>query len=440
MNFWMGHYSMNRNQAIELIKHYPYKIGHLVGFDKLTLLHNDWIKDFIYGKEDITKKAHRGSYKTTCLAVALCLLIIIKPNDAMLFMRKTDTDITEVVEAVKKMLLHDVVQELVRILYEFDLILYKSTTSEINTNLQTSARGTSQLTGLGISSSLTGKHYERIFTDDIVNIKDRVSKAEREKTKLIYMELQNLKNKGGRIVNTGTTWHKEDAFSVMPDAEIHDCYSTGLLTIDEINDVRSKMTPTLFSANYELKHIASENCLFSNPKFIKQFIKGENGEMVSQIANGFAHIDARYEGDDTTAFTIIKQHKDGKLVGYGKMFDKHVNDCKREIYTLHELYQAGTIAVETNADKGYLARDLNADGKPTMSYHESQNKFIKISTYLYKYWDKIHWIEETDPNYINQILDYQEGQGHDDCADSASSLIRIITNGSYTKVTGKRPF
>ena len=46
--------------------------------------------------------------------------------------------------------------------------------------------------GMGVNASLTGKHFERIFTDDIVNLKDRISHAEREHTKLVYMELQNV--------------------------------------------------------------------------------------------------------------------------------------------------------------------------------------------------------------------------------------------------------
>lgn len=56
---------------------------------------------------------------------------------------------------------------------------------------------------MGIYASLTGKHADIVITDDIVNIKDRVSRAEREKTKLQYQELQNVKNRGGRFINTG---------------------------------------------------------------------------------------------------------------------------------------------------------------------------------------------------------------------------------------------
>jgi hypothetical protein len=51
-------------------------------------------------------------------------------------------------------------------------------------------------------------------------------------------------------------------------------------------------------------------------------------------------------------------------------------------------------------------------------------KFIKISTYLRKYWNDIIWLEETDADYINEILDYTENAQHDDAPDSASCMIR----------------
>ena len=72
--------------------------------------------------------------------------------------------------------------------------------------------------------------YSNIETQktNIVNMKDRKSKAERERTKLVYQELINIRNPGGRIINTGTPWHKEDAFCLMPAAEKYDCYHTAV--------------------------------------------------------------------------------------------------------------------------------------------------------------------------------------------------------------------
>ena len=170
---------MNSNQEIFLrtIKNNPVKIANKLGFTLLGELHNEWLKSFLFGKNDEALQAHRGSYKTVTISVALALMIVIYPNDSILFMRKTENDITEVMRSVSKMLHSDIMKAIVKVLYNKDLILLKDTNAEISTNLQTSTRGTAQLTGLGSTSSLTGKHYEKIFTDDIINLKDRTSKA-----------------------------------------------------------------------------------------------------------------------------------------------------------------------------------------------------------------------------------------------------------------------
>lgn len=271
------------------------------------------------------------------------------------------------------------------------------------------------MVGLGIGTSITGKHADIVVTDDIVNLKDRISRAEREKTKTQYMELQNIKNRRGRFINTGTPWHKEDAISLMPNVKRYDCYSTGLIARDKLEKLRSQMSDSLFAANYELKHIADKDAMFQNPQFVSD---------ESLIYDGVAHIDAAYDGADGTAFTIFHKLPDGRIIGFGKRWDKHVDDCLTQISLLHKKYRAGTIENEDNADKGYLKKELKDIGLPVHGYHESMNKFVKISTYLRKNWSDIYWLEDTDPEYINEILDYSEYAEHDDSPDSAASLLR----------------
>src|SRR5699024_7999986 len=170
----------------------------------------------LFSKEDMTLQAHRGSYKTTCLSIAIALMIVIYPKQTMMFLRKSDDDVKEVVVQVAKLLRTDIFQSLSYSLYGVGVTLTKESAFEIDTNLNTSTKGSSQLLGVGTGGSLTGKHADVVITDDIVNINDRISKAHRNRTKYIYQELQNIKNRGGRFINTGTPWHKEDAFSLMP--------------------------------------------------------------------------------------------------------------------------------------------------------------------------------------------------------------------------------
>lgn len=403
------------NRLVKLIKQEPVKIANYVGFSKMGELHNEWIKTMLYATEDRTILGHRASYKTTCLSVSLALMMVIYPYKSIIFLRKTDDDVIEVVKQVSNILRTSVFQYISLELYGTDIKFKQDTSFKLDTNLNTSTKGSVQLLGIGINGSLTGKHADIVITDDIVNVKDRISKAEREKTKLVYQELQNVKNRGGRFINTGTPWHKEDCIAtLMPNVTKYDCYSTGLIDRETLEKIRQSMTPSLFSANYELKHIADADALFTNPKFTSD---------ETLIYDGVSHIDASYGGEDGTAYTICKCVGD-KFYMLGKRWNKHVDDCLSEILALQDKYKVGSISCERNADKGYLAKELRNQGMYVEDYSENMNKFIKISTYLRKYWNDIIWLEDTDMDYMNEILDYTENAQHDDSPDSASCMIR----------------
>ncbi len=410
---------MTREQILNLIKERPVEVGHWCGFDKLDDLQNDWLRNFLFRSDDQTLLAHRNSYKTTTLSLFFSLFLLLRPEDNIIYLRKTDADVAEIARQSARMLHSGAFQKMSEVIWQVPLIVTRETGTEIDTSLNHSPRGASQLLGLGLGSSITGKHSNLICTDDIVNTLDRVSAAEREKTKLAYAELQNIRNKGGRLINCGTPWHKDDAISLMPNKRIFDCYSTGIFTKEEIQQKRDSMSASLFAANYELRHIADGNALFSDAHFA-------DAEDTEKIFDGIGHIDAAYGGGDSVAFTIMKQQPDGSFLAYGKLWpEAHVQNCMTDIYNLWSEYRCGTIYCEDNGDKGYLARDLEDLGIPSDTYHEKQNKFLKISTKLKGAWKNIRWIPATDPEYLLQITDYTEQAAHDDAPDSAASLIRI---------------
>ena len=411
---------MTRKQAVEFLTRHPAKLGRALGFTLLTDdLHNGWIRDMVSGKKDETLQAHRGSYKTTCVSLALAIIIILFPKQTTLFLRKTDTDTKEVIEQVRKILTSFIIRVFVWTLYGVELQLIVSNALEISTNLASGPRGTPQLVAQGIGGSLTGKHFDRIFTDDIVNLQDRISKAERDHTKAVYQELQNIKNRGGRIFNTGTPWHIEDAFTLMPNPQRWDCYTTGLISKEELGGIRETMTASLFAANYELRHIASDDVLFFNPR-----VDGDP----AMVEQGISQIDAAYGGDDYTAFTIARK-VGGVYYLYGRLWHRHVDDCKAAIIELRKQFNCGRGYCEDNGDKGYLARDLRRKGENILTYHESMNKHLKITTYLKGEWKKVVFVAGTDQEYINQICDYTEDAEHDDAPDSAGSCLRLLWRG-----------
>lgn len=414
------------------IKKYPYKVARAVGFtDVRKYPHNDWMREIINGKGDYTLLAHRGSYKSSCLSVCIALIMVLFPEKNIIFLRKADNDVTEMVRMVKKALESEALQSLSIILYKKKLILTESTASSITTNLYLSPSGSSQLLGIGLKASITGKHADIVITDDICNISDRISKAERDRTKLQYQELQNIRNRGGRIINTGTRWHADDVFSLVDETHVYDYHATGLISDEKIQEIRNKMTPSLFACNYELRIIASEDVIFTKP---------QTGADPALAEQGLAHIDAAYGGEDYTAFTICRK-TGGKYYVLGKLWHKHVDDCLPEILALREKFNAGRIYNEDNADKGYLNKSLRAKDELTMPYHESMNKFMKIVTYLKAEWLNVYFVTGTDADYINQVCDYFEQAEHDDAPDSLASLIRVLwrrtdSDDNYKSVFG----
>lgn len=273
------------------------------------------------------------------------------------------------------------------------------------------------------------------------NIKDRASHAERERIKNVWMELQNVRNRGGVSIACGTTWHKQDVFSLMPPADVYTCYETGLMTEKEITNLKKTMTPALFAANYELKFIANEDAIFTDIRYLKSsdFTEQEikDGVKPKDLMDGcVAHLDASYGGGDTTALTLMKKLPDGRIIAFGKVWEKHVKHCMNDITMLCNFYNYRTLWMETNGDKGYLAQEFRQRGMKVMTYHEKMNKDVKIQTYLYGSWQDILWLEETDANYVNQIMDYTENAEIVDAPDSGACACRLLTARQAKAIEG----
>ena len=129
-----------KNQAIEdtidIIKHYPYLIARDVGFsDVREKPHNDWMKHIICDEGDYTLLAHRGSYKSSVLSVCIALMMLVFPWKNIIFLRKADNDVSEMIRMVRKALESDVFRKLSIVLYKRPIVLVKASESEITTNL-----------------------------------------------------------------------------------------------------------------------------------------------------------------------------------------------------------------------------------------------------------------------------------------------------------------
>lgn len=416
---------MEKDRALaHLLKQHPVKLAHMLGYDLLREgLHDIWIRDIAYGKHDMTLQAHRGSYKTTSLEVALWVIMLTQPDKTVGFLRKSEADVSEVFSAVEKMLRADVTQDIAEIIYGRPVRITTASSTELSCDIACNVSGVSQVSGYGIGGSLTGKHWDIVCTDDIVTVRDRYSRAERERTKQVYRELQNVKNRGGRIVNTGTPWHKDDAFQLMPEPVRWPWDKTGLIAQKEAETLKKQMTRSLFAANYELRHVAEEGAVF----------EGECQSFTDKelLYDGVMHVDAAYGGKDGTAITCI-QWRDGEPYVHGELYrETHVDKCMARILELHRELRLGTVYMEKNADKGYVADKLEGYRLPVSTYQETENKFIKISTFARGQWSHLRRLQSSakaSREYWDEVMDFTEGAEHDDAPDSLACAIRLHDN------------
>lgn len=406
----------------------PHKLGHDLGYKDLESIHSEWIKYIWYFEkhgpdEEVAIRAHRGSYKTTAIVIigAIWYLLFVDPNASILLLREEQRNAIGTLEEIRDNLFNPVVLALYREIYGIkDYFLKRDTKKSLVVPTKKTKGREGSIDAMGIGSSLTGLHYTHVHTDDIITLKDRVSQPKRDQVKSNVRELRNIINRGYRVSHTGTPWHKDDGWSLIPN--IKD-FPVGKVPIKgfmphEINETLRKLkegtTASLYTANYELKHIANENRFFKDdPKYIKR---------VDRIPF-IGHLDAKYSGKDTMAYTALGKFNN-IIYGYGRIWTSNVVETYDQIADTHNLYKAGSLYTESNKDGTETTKnEMIKRGIPAIGYHESMNKHIKIITFIKRYWHKIYWIDETDPEYLNQIMDYEEGLEPDDAPDSLASLI-----------------
>ncbi len=419
----------------ELFMRNPHLFGHYLGYHDLIPLHSEWIIEAWTVKDIKSMMAHRNSYKTTAILIvgAIWWLLFHNPNETILFIRKAETDAQKILTAIKMHLESPRVLEIVYKLYGIKSLKTDTWSSKsLKLAIKTETTPEGNIEAKGSTAAITGSHYGKIFPDDIITLKDRVSKAEREWIKDFIRELRNIKKEDGEIFFSGTPWHKLDGWSIIPPPKVYPIGSVPIKGFmpDQIEAKRAELregtTISLYTANYELKHISDGMSLFPEPVY------GDWPDGLSPIA----YIDPSYQGDNTTALTIGARVEDTAYCR-GYVWDENIIDLYDTIIDKLKRYNCGTVYIETNADKGLSKRDIALKWPSVEGIHESENKHIRIVTFAIKYFRDIIWANDSDDRHMNQIIDYQEGQDPDDCPDSLAGLMRQLgfSDNQYANIT-----
>jgi hypothetical protein len=406
-----------KNEITELFR-WPHKLGHYLGYNKLLPIHSKWIRNFWLSPGDYVLQAHRNAYKTTAvIVVGYIWFSFLYPNKPVLLIREESKNAERTVRIISEILQ----SEKVKALYfhglgveDFHLVKNNADSIVLSTKTRTTIEGS--LDAVGIGSSLVGRHYPVIIGDDIVTIKDRISRASREHKKLFIMELGNIKTAEGRMSISGTPWHKADAFSILPEPDRFPLGTIDIpeLTAEKVNDIRQRTTASLFAANYLLQHVSDENRIFPDPGY-------EHFPAVAPVA----WLDPAYSGKNTTALVLVDQVA-GRLHVKGYAWRQDVTELYEKIVAIMRQYNGGTLYVESNADKGLSARDLGALYPAVTPRNERENKHNKIVGWAKKYWPEMVFDYDCQADFLNQVLDYEEGQEPDDAPDCLASMIREL--------------
>jgi hypothetical protein len=410
---------------LRLVAEYPHLIGHMVGKKKLTALHSRWIHSLWDKEEHTSLMAHRGAFKTTaCSEVGVVNHLLWHPDDRICMIRETWTEANNTLKTISNYMQSELVQELFRAIHDAYPIATTDRDGRLVFSFKRSITKEGSVDAYGVDTVPTGSHYDVVLVDDAITIRDRFSRAKRERTVENLLEIKmNILDPGKFMRCVGTPWHKEDAWRILPRPLKYDVYSTGILTPEQIEEKREGMTGPMFSANYELEHTASDDMLFAEPEF---------GAWVASSQRIYAQLDAAYGGKDTNALTVMQRRPDGGIQAYGKVFSGHVNKRIEEIQRVCDIRGARMLIMESNSDRGFSADILRKFGEQdgavlrTNTYHEKQDKHVKISSYLGHHWHDIVWDSRTDEDYMSQVTDYVEDAAPDDAPDSAASLLREV--------------
>lgn len=468
-----NNFSLNKNEILKNFIENPHELGYLIKKNKLTELHSYWIKYLWYPKEyfyennnaekminffnslgqcfeiedeeteqlkraslteeiffqliDNPKRslqAHRGSYKTTAISTIGCLIrLIFEPDIRICLVQKNFTKASLLLQTIRQAMLIPEIKELYKIAHGFYPKAVIKRDNILTFNFKKTNTPEGNINAYGVTQDMTGKHFDFIQADDFVTLDDKVSKAEREKT-IIRLEdiLNNILDPGKQMALSGTPWHKEDAWTICPSTLKFDIHMLDILTEEEKKEKKKSLSPVSYAANHELRHIASDETLFKDPKYSKWLL---------YVNNGIGSLDKKYFGEDTNAIAFAAKKPDGRYQVIGKMWPDHIKNHYDDIYRLWKKYKIGKIYTENNDDKdeSTAERLMNKGIMKVESYSENLNKQVKIQDYLLEngFWDLIDFDHDTDKEFINQVIDYTgDSKEKDDCVEVLANLGRLL--------------
>lgn len=403
----------------------PLLLAHILGYTKVkTSIHEEWIRE-VWRPGFNHTQAHRNSYKTTCRVIAWIWGQFTHKESTCLIARKS---IDEARAVINEIAMHYEKPPL-RALYkkEFGIeeprnLAYWSPMGK-GISLITKKKATKErgLEPSGVGKPRTGAHYDLIICDDIVNIDDRYSKAERKKTIRYYGELNNIiKNDGIGIKVSGTPWHKEDAYSKMDPPRRYPIELQFIedLTSERIAEIKKGLDESEFQANYHLRHVQSEEKPFAKPNYTNEYCEGQNYGFLDPSKG-------ESKNNDSSALTIGRYQDKIFHVNAGFLWKKRLDQTYDEVENYCKRFNIHTLYIEANKMQEAFVVEFRRRKINCVAVNSITNKHVRIIHYVKKNWERIVFHNSVQKEYMKEIMDYIDPDisEHDDAPDSLAGFV-----------------
>lgn len=266
--------------------------------------------------------------------------------------------------------------------------------------------------------TLRGRHPDVVIMDDPVT-PDDTSETTRKQVQKVYNEVHKLTE---NVLIIGQPVHKYDLYQTLrpklaklmevPHGSIpeldHDIEAQRLAGVDEAS----------IQASYFLKVVSEGTVPFENIRYINKFPKSEAA---------VAFIDPSFEGGDFTALSIMKAYMEGVAV-VGFAYKKAWNHCLEDINTQLQRFGVKRLCFETNSLGDQPLEILRAafkGGIGVVGRKSNTNKHSRIIA-AGMFAHMIHLSKESNPEYINQVIQYEYKAKHDDAPDSLASCLEWL--------------
>jgi len=319
----------------------------------------------------------RGTYKTSLYSISYPLWRIIRnPNLRIAICGNSSENACDHVRAIQKQILYnDKLINLFGNLYNKKLNWTQNSFSiALRKNFN---RKENNITALGFGTQMTGKHFDVIIADDIVNNDDRESPAIRKKKARWFEDIISILDPDGEILIVGTRWHPDDFYNYIINElnpKLHDNEKYDIEVETAIDELGNPNFPDIlplskletlkiekgiveFNSQYMNLPIASGTRIFYEAD-IRYF---EYSDSYSQRTN-IAYLDpsmGKNYASDYSALLIGNLTADSQLLILDAIIIRVLPDELIKIITENCLsYNIKNLGIESNSFQEYLVDDI----------------------------------------------------------------------------------